>query len=337
MTIKLEDIPEIKAGYLCLKRMNWEPCVEGWDNKVKSHEEQEPAKYSSNGFMANLSKALKNKTLISSTALLSFLGVWLVNPHTKTEQAIKNPTPVVEPYNKKATQRPANMNLSFSKAAYANNTTAGYTKIIRIIQPILDSRAPSGKRPVLEKEIKASKEILQQGLDLEQIVKEMQQPLEKTLKHADIVYLTRDANGNELDIYNHSDLKQINENYKKQVWNSDKPVLVMFCAGDFGKPKDVMDPGNGLASVYKHIQEKFGDEIKFCAYKVSDNYYVPRGIKPFIRETYGAKTVPAILFYDNDGGEIEKAGSLSKGICSLDGWLRGYNKNDHLIKKYILD
>ena len=60
----------------------------------------------------------------------------------------------------------------------------------------------------------------------------MQQPVEKTLKHSNITYLTRDANGNELDIYSQSDLKQINANYKKQVWNSDKPVLVMFYGGE---------------------------------------------------------------------------------------------------------
>ena len=237
--------------------------------------------------------------------------------------------------------------LESAETAYAEEDEAEYLRvskkrlseaaIIKIIQPILDSRAPSGKRPVLEKEIKASKEILQQGLELEQIVKEMQQSVEKTLEYSDIAYLTRDANGNDLDIYHHSDLKKINENYKKEVWNSDKPVLVLFYAGDRGKPRDVINPGNGLASVYKHIQEKFGEEIKFCAYKVSDKYRLPRGIKPFIREAYGAKDVPAILFYDNDNGEIEKEGGWSKGPLDLYHWVDEYAQIRDLTLKYILD
>ena len=293
--------------------------------------------------------ALRNKYLIASTALLGFLGAWLANPHTKTEQAIKNPIHVVELYKQPATanntNKSANINLSFSKPAYANETSQ-YVKadqhlseaeIIEIIQPILNSRAPSGKRPVLEKELKASKELLAQGLDLEQLVKEMQQPVEKTLEYSDIVYLTRDAYGNELNISHGSHLKKINENYRREVWNSDKPVLVLFYAGDFGKPSNEISPYNGLASVYKHIQEKFGDEIKFCAFKVSNEYYLDRWIKPFIREAYGAKTLPAILFYDNDRGEIEYDEQFIGGPCKVENWLKDYKIIKNYTQKNILD
>ena len=153
------------------------------------------------------SRALRNKTLITTTALFTFLASWLGFPgiQTKTEQTIKNPTPVVELNKQHAvnkTHKPASLKITFTTPAYAagnygSNIASLYiraaqhlseTEIIEIIQPILNSRSPSGKRPVLEKEIQASKEILQQGLELEQIVKEMQQPVEKTLKHSDITY-----------------------------------------------------------------------------------------------------------------------------------------------------
>lgn len=84
-------------------------------------------------------------------------------------------------------------------------------------------------------------------------------------------------------------LKVSNENYKEEVLDSDKAVLVDFYA-------DWCGPCKMMAPVVEEISEELKDKVKVCKVNVDDNQELAM--------QYGIMSIPTLLFIKN--GKLEK-------------------------------
>ena len=84
-------------------------------------------------------------------------------------------------------------------------------------------------------------------------------------------------------------LKVSNENYKEEVLDSEKVVLVDFYA-------DWCAPCKMMAPIVEEISEELGDKVKVCKVNVDDNQDLAM--------QYGIMSIPTLLFIKN--GKLEK-------------------------------
>jgi len=77
------------------------------------------------------------------------------------------------------------------------------------------------------------------------------------------------------------------DNFQKEVLESDKPVMVDFWASWCG-------PCLALAPIIDEIAENYGDKIKVCKLNVDENQKTAM--------QYGIKGIPTIIFFKN--GEV---------------------------------
>lgn len=84
-------------------------------------------------------------------------------------------------------------------------------------------------------------------------------------------------------------LKVSNENYKEEVLDSEKVVLVDFYA-------DWCGPCKMMAPIVEEISEELGDKVKVCKVNVDDNQDLAM--------QYGIMSIPTLLFIKN--GKLEK-------------------------------
>ncbi len=119
------------------------------------------------------------------------------------------------------------------------------------------------------------------------------------------------------------------ENYQVEVLNSDKPVMVHFYSN---RSKG----SQGLTALARVLGEAF-PQIKLCSYKLSDRGNISSERFDALKRNYLLEESPAILFYDNDKGQMEYVGQCSGGIniiSSLDRLIKNYMG---AIPEHILD
>ena len=141
----------------------------------------------------------------------------------------------------------------------------------------------------------------------------MNQPVELTLKGTDVTYVN-------------------DNNYKKEVFGSNKPVMVLFYNNN-------AKGSQGLAALTRAIEDMYSEQIKLCAYKISDRNQNTQSEFNALAAKYPIKKTPALLFYDNDNGKVEYFDDISAmgGIVTfkfLKNELSFYNSD---IPKSILD
>ena len=84
------------------------------------------------------------------------------------------------------------------------------------------------------------------------------------------------------------------DNFQKEVLESDKPVMVDFWASWCG-------PCLALAPIIDEIAENYGDKIKVCKLNVDENQKTAM--------QYGIKGIPTIIFFKN-GQVVEQSVGL---------------------------
>jgi Thioredoxin len=88
------------------------------------------------------------------------------------------------------------------------------------------------------------------------------------------------------------------EDYRKAVNDSPRPVVVIFYANHDEKSRH-------LATLARYLALEFSQVITFYGYRVTAGAKVERETLGMLQKRYGVKQVPATLFYDNDRGKIE--------------------------------
>jgi hypothetical protein len=86
--------------------------------------------------------------------------------------------------------------------------------------------------------------------------------------------------------------------FPAMVFDSDRPVVVLFYASQDEKSRN-------LATLARYLALEFGHVIAFYGYQVSNGTKVERDALAAVQKKYGVKQIPATLFYDNDRGKIE--------------------------------
>ena len=127
------------------------------------------------------------------------------------------------------------------------------------------------------------------------------------------------------------------QDYRKLVHDSPRPVVVFFYANQDEKSRN-------LATLGRYLAMEFKDVISFYAYQVSAGTQVDRPALESVRKRYGVKQIPATLFYDNDTGkiELEKADYAVPRVTeyrtpSMFFWKTYHQAIRDYIKKSILD
>ena len=113
-----------------------------------------------------------------------------------------------------------------------------------------------------------------------ELLRYMSQTVEETLAEAPVTYVD-------------------DSNYGREVFGADRPVMVLFY-------NNRSEGSAGNAALSKVLSDKYPD-IKFCAYKVSDDSRPTRAAFENVKK-YGLKTTPAIMFYSQYNGMIINAG-----------------------------
>lgn len=97
--------------------------------------------------------------------------------------------------------------------------------------------------------------------------------------------------------------KLTDENFKKEVINSDIPVVVDFWAAWCG-------PCKMLGPIFEEVSEDFEGKIKFG--KLSTEEY------PEVAGQYGVMSIPTMVFF-KDGKEIDRiVGAMSKEVLKTE-------------------
>jgi len=88
------------------------------------------------------------------------------------------------------------------------------------------------------------------------------------------------------------------QDYRKVVHDSPRPVVVIFYANQDEKSRN-------LATLARYLALEFSQVITFYGYRVTGGASVERQALGTLQRQYGVRQVPATLFYDNDRGKIE--------------------------------
>jgi hypothetical protein len=88
------------------------------------------------------------------------------------------------------------------------------------------------------------------------------------------------------------------QDYRKAVHDSPRPVVVIFYASQDEKSRN-------LATLARYLALEFSQVISFYGYRVTAGSTVQRETLGALQKQYGVRQVPATLFYDNDRGKIE--------------------------------
>lgn len=86
--------------------------------------------------------------------------------------------------------------------------------------------------------------------------------------------------------------------YGKLVHDSPRPVVVVFYVSQDEKSRN-------LATLVRYLALEFSQVITFYGYRAAPGATVTREVLAALQKQYGAKRIPATLFYDNDRGKIE--------------------------------
>lgn len=109
------------------------------------------------------------------------------------------------------------------------------------------------------------------------------------------------------------------DNYDQIVFNSDRPVMVLFYVDtdEYGNTH----PSRGLAALARVLDREYEedgvlegyakDDILFCAYKVSHSETVSYEKGQSMKNKYPIDDLPALIFYDNDSGKIKYFDDIS--------------------------
>ncbi len=93
-------------------------------------------------------------------------------------------------------------------------------------------------------------------------------------------------------------ITEINDNdFEKEVLQSDKPVLVDFWAPWCG-------PCKAIAPIIEELAGSFGDKVKFVKCNVDDN--------PLTPGKYEIRSIPTLIFFKNGKVEDQIIGMVAK-------------------------
>ncbi len=93
-------------------------------------------------------------------------------------------------------------------------------------------------------------------------------------------------------------ITEINDNdFEKEVLQSDKPVLVDFWAPWCG-------PCKAIAPIIEELVDSFGDKVKFVKCNVDDNPVTPG--------KYEIRSIPTLIFFKNGKVEDQIIGMVAK-------------------------
>jgi len=130
------------------------------------------------------------------------------------------------------------------------------------------------------------------------------------------------------------------ENYDQIVKGSNKPVMVLFYnnEGEYSA---------GLAGLAKVLNDTFqddnvkegyaGDDIFFCAYKITDGVSNEPEDLYELQDKYPIEKTPAIAFYAINNNKVDCIGSYDGGIIELDVLKEKIEKYFDAVPKYMLD
>ena len=152
----------------------------------------------------------------------------------------------------------------------------------------------------------------------------MQPPVETTIGERGIDYIKVD-----------------DSNYDDVVFNSDKPVMVLF----YNSKSEASTGDAALAKVLDQTFEKdgvkegyAGDDILFCAYQITDQDAVhDTDLINRLESTYPISDMPAIAFYKHENGEIKHLHSLNGGFSDLETLKNNIDVYLEDIPQYMLD
>ncbi len=96
------------------------------------------------------------------------------------------------------------------------------------------------------------------------------------------------------------------DSFKKDVLESDKPVLVDFWAEWCG-------PCKMIAPALEEISDELSDQVTIAKMDIMENTGVPGEI--------GVQSIPLMILYKNGEAVAQKLGAAPKG--QLKGWLEG--------------
>jgi len=129
------------------------------------------------------------------------------------------------------------------------------------------------------------------------------------------------------------------ENYDQIVKGSNKPVMVLFYCNEG-------EYSTGLAGLAKVLNDTFqadnvkegyaGDDILFCAYKVSNEETVDYDEGTDLEARYPIGDIPALAFYAINNNKMECIGSYDGGPSELDRLKKDIQDYMELIPKNML-
>jgi len=127
------------------------------------------------------------------------------------------------------------------------------------------------------------------------------------------------------------DMERVDDStYQQKVFGSDKPVIVFFYnnKGDYSK---------GLAALVVYLVNEYEKDIKYLAFKLSEEKRTPKDVLRKAVNKYGINEVPSLFLYDNDKGYIKKEDWMEGGIISYEFFLKNIDIFTKHIPKNILD
>jgi hypothetical protein len=143
-----------------------------------------------------------------------------------------------------------------------------------------------------------------------ELLRYMNQPVEKTFDRTDLVYLNAAT-------------------FNEEVLDAERPVMVLFYSrnGELSR---------GLAALARVLLNMFPD-FKPCAYPLPDAKLLTVDTFKVYHTRYRLRGVPALLFYDKEGGVVEVQGAIHGGYNQIEEVKRQLEKIPRIIRRKIMD
>ena len=114
------------------------------------------------------------------------------------------------------------------------------------------------------------------------------------------------------------------ESYKRNVYDSDKHVMVLFY-------NNKSQGSKGLAVLTGLLGEEFGFPFEVFGFKMSEGENTPYNVFARVKKDFGIEDTPFILLYQQNRGIVRKKESVESGIDTHQQLAEGFK----LVKNYI--